>query len=520
MYEPLSTCSPIDQRTHFRSDSIATLHETSVRVSCPPTLTNLAFLLHTYPTHVDEFLVSLKRTLGMLPVFASNGHSTRAFKVLQRELLECFSTKTPIGPNSAITHSLCLAETVSFLSLWCNLKRQNVSIDEFRDMIDFESSTTSGAWSNVRNSAAFRTLCISTTPEAFLFNAGLVLSTMLQAETATLDMYSCSVEKEQPQGMEKHVFFFDTDWADKMSKFLQGLPKVSLSSFTFYAWYIFKGLLKYLLSPMFVRFVLIGIVLFNTAWLMMLVQMFSDDDVLAHGRSLTPLNDTFLEEFVPQVIKSLPHRVVNIPVTISLVGGIFLSLFMNFKNGDPLKKLRRSMVVLTALYVCRSITMAGTRLPPSNPHLTCEPFFDGHYNIASESLKMLVTKIESCSDMMFSGHTLIVSLFSMRIWFDVAPLSRIVKFTVRVMLVGMYAFAVTAFIGVRMHYSIDVVVAALLAVSWSVAVEMAFEMRPFMRQESWGVKFMRWVDCVDGWKWGESRHALTEGYDVDLEGDK
>ncbi|KAJ3073300.1 hypothetical protein HDU98_001850 [Podochytrium sp. JEL0797] len=501
MYESVSTIAPADQRSKSRSNSVATLQETSVQVSeaDSPIMTNLSFLHHTFPEHVEEFLASVKRTLGMLPIVPSNNNSTRAFKVLQQELLECFSTKTPIDPTSAITRSLSLAETVSFLSLWCNLKRQNMSIDEFRDMIDFQSSTESGPWFCVRESAAFRALCVSTSHESFLLHAGLVVSTMLQAETTTLDAYSRLFVGKEQRGKESRVL------------------KLSFSSCSFYFYSAVRATLKYLISPMFYRFVLIAIVLFCVAIVMVLVQLFSDSDVVAHVNSQTQLHDTFYE-LVPQVFKNLPYRIVDIPVTISLVGGILLSLAMNFKNGDPIKKLRRSMIVLTALYVCRSITIAGTRLPPANPYLTCEPFFDGQHNIPVESLKMLTTTIEACSDMMFSGHTLIVSLFSMRIWFDVAPLSRVVKYTVRVMLVVMYAFAVTTFVAVRMHYSIDVVVAALLAVSWSVAVEMAFEMRQFLKQESWGVKFMQWVDCVDGWQWGESRRVVG-GFEVDFEGD-
>ncbi|KAJ3073297.1 hypothetical protein HDU98_001847 [Podochytrium sp. JEL0797] len=227
--------------------------------------------------------------------------------------------------------------------------------------------------------------------------------------------------------------------------------------------------------------------------------MWSDNVILlaADGIPIVPLRDTFYEVFIPEPFKKLPVDVVNVPVSIGIVGALLFSGFLNAQHGDPLKKIRRTILILSIVYFCRMISIAGTRLTPVNPSF-CRYFPRGGWNIVDTSLNVLTCNLESCSDMMFSGHTAILSTFITRLWFDLKPMPRWFKYSVRFLVGCMFLFAIAVFVGVRLHYSMDVWIGLLIGYSWSIGIELCFEFRPFFRQTSWHVAFLRWVDCVDG----------------------
>ncbi|KAJ3073298.1 sphingomyelin synthase [Podochytrium sp. JEL0797] len=444
-----------------------------------PAVSKLHGLRNSHPEHSQVFLASIVRTLDSLPSTGNSGTSSELC-TRKADLVQCLSGSTTEGP---VCQTLSLCEAVSLLSLWCEMKHLNIPLRDFRDFCE--------ATGSYKFSAAYRTLVISPTEDAFLLNAGLVVATVLQAETNSLH---ADMDFSTPRALEQ----------------AHGLDRYSSAWFKLHAMKAWRFTVAYLRTPMFWRAMILGVILFFISWAMVWVQMFSDYDVLKQGRSLVPLNDTFYQVAIPQAFKDLPHDVVNIPVMGSLFGSVIFSCYMNLGHGDPLKKVRRSMLVLSALYLCRGVSMAGTRLPPSNPKLICEAFFNGEYNTFVESFKMITGTTESCSDMMYSGHTTVTTIFMTRLWFDVKPLPRLAKGIVRFLIAFLLVFAVTVFVAVRMHYSMDVWIALMLGLSWSTAVELLFEFRPFLNQASWHVKFMRWVECVDGWK------ERKVGKDVDV----
>ncbi|ORY39312.1 hypothetical protein BCR33DRAFT_410489 [Rhizoclosmatium globosum] len=161
-------------------------------------------------------------------------------------------------------------------------------------------------------------------------------------------------------------------------------------------------------TPQFKRTLTLLITLGLIAYAMVFVQMWSDDKTLqiAKGASIIPLNDTVYDNLIPNSFKTLPDTIADVPIAVSLVSVILFSLWTHWKR-DPLRALRRSLFVLNLLYFGRMVSLSTTRVPPSNPEY-CRPFPEGS-QVFLTSLNTLTSNLRSCSDMMYSGHTSILS---------------------------------------------------------------------------------------------------------------
>ncbi|KAJ3067761.1 hypothetical protein HDU98_009042 [Podochytrium sp. JEL0797] len=419
------------------------------------------------PTHAAAFLGSLKHTLETLPPAPDTTAPSHSDK-LRSALIECLGGTRGTAPETEtqVGSSQTLAEIVSLLSVWCEMKGRGLSVEEFGD----RAGEFPAEW---KYSSAFRTLAVSRTEEAFLFNAGLVVVAVLQAETNSLGAFVANGTDFTPEPNQQITFE-----------------------------YAKTRIFEYLKTAMFWRTVMIGLTLLTIGWGMAFVQMWSDDQILdaANGAPLIPLNDTFYDVFIPEPFKHFSDGVVNIPIVIVIIGTLVFSAVMNAnRSGDPLKKIRRSIFVLSLVYACRMISIASTRLPPVNPSF-CQHTPSSGFELFTTSFAVLTTSINSCTDMMFSGHTAILSVFITRLWFDLKPLPRRIKLAVRFLAVCLFLFSIGVFVAVKLHYSMDIWIGLLIGYSWSIGIEVAFEFRSVFRQSSWHVSLMKWVDCVDGWK--------------------
>ncbi|KAJ3141494.1 hypothetical protein HK100_006033 [Physocladia obscura] len=266
----------------------------------------------------------------------------------------------------------------------------------------------------------------------------------------------------------------------------------------------------------------IGLPTFRVAWLwktvlmfsslaaiaysMVLIQMWSDDRVLhnarVYGEKLTPLHDIIYEQFIPSIFKRVPLALVDAPISAGLLSSLLFSAYTN-RSLDPFKTIRRSLFILNCVYLFRTLSIFVTQVTPVNPDL-CAPFPDDFDSILKASLDMFSSKTKSCSDMMFSGHSTMISILAMRLWFDSAVGVRgIYRLIIRTIILFVLAFSFTMFIAVRLHYSMDVLIGAGIGLSWSIALENAFNMLPYFYGNGIDVAILRWVESAP-----ESRTSL------------
>ncbi|KAJ3092800.1 hypothetical protein HK100_006842 [Physocladia obscura] len=231
-------------------------------------------------------------------------------------------------------------------------------------------------------------------------------------------------------------------------------------------------------------------------YIMVLVQLWSDDKTLrnANGQPLIPLRDVVYEQFVPEWLKNVSPTTVDTPITFGLIFSVVHSVFVNWSTQDPFRGLRRSMMVIILIYAVRSASMFVTQIPPVNPEL-CQPFLSHDSDVLfSESLDMLASTLKSCSDMMYSGHTAVLSSIMMRIWFDTARTRRYIRFMIRLVTVSVYALSLFLFVAVRLHYTVDVLIGAALGLTWAIAMENAFNMLPHFYGNGIDVLILRWIE--------------------------
>ncbi|KAJ3081431.1 hypothetical protein HK100_009885, partial [Physocladia obscura] len=210
--------------------------------------------------------------------------------------------------------------------------------------------------------------------------------------------------------------------------------------------------------------------------------MWSDDKLLrqaaANGTRLVPLNDFFYDTLIPAPFKAFPDAAADATIAVTLVFAIVFSVASRWVAGvpDPLRHLRRSLAVLVAVYFARAISISSTQVPPSNPAF-CRYFPIGAGEIIEDSLNELTSNLKSCSDMMFSGHTSMISVVLVRIWCDVNILNaRFWRYLIRFCMLCLYLFALGVFVGIRLHYSMDAWIGLLLALSWSIGLEVSCDM--------------------------------------------
>lgn len=151
-----------------------------------------------------------------------------------------------------------------------------------------------------------------------------------------------------------------------------------------------------------------------------------------------------------------------LPANIILIVVVLFTLlyFLFIYHGIPSKRtvLGRYFLILFFLYLLRCITITVTLYSPVNAE--CVP-----YNIESTaeyftSPWQLVWKRMSCTDLMFSGHTLVIftSLFFLGMYIRLRSLSLVKYFILwAIGLTGLF-FIVTG----KLHYTVDVIVSLII----------------------------------------------------------
>lgn len=119
--------------------------------------------------------------------------------------------------------------------------------------------------------------------------------------------------------------------------------------------------------------------------------------------------------------------------------------------------MRRFFWLLGTCYGLRALSLAGTVLPPSNPNCLYEQRNGWRLLIAGPQL--LVGAVHTCSDKIFSGHTIVATLLSCSWW------QLTTNWGVRMYPVLHEIVMIICSLSGRHHYTVDIVVALIVAVS-------------------------------------------------------
>ncbi|ORY39313.1 hypothetical protein BCR33DRAFT_410477 [Rhizoclosmatium globosum] len=137
----------------------------------------LQFLKERHPNSCRIFYESLKETLSTL---LYDVESVSLQEDLIRYLEE--GTQGTNAESQAETPSYVI-ETVSFLSIWCTVKGELLSFGDAMTNTMIQQAINPRA----RQSSVYRIALMSKSDESYLFNTSLVISTVIQAETNTLN---------------------------------------------------------------------------------------------------------------------------------------------------------------------------------------------------------------------------------------------------------------------------------------------------------------------------------------------
>lgn len=146
----------------------------------------------------------------------------------------------------------------------------------------------------------------------------------------------------------------------------------------------------------------------------------------------------------------------------AMVGGSISALLIYFvlwrgRITTALQVTRRFFWLMGCGYALRGLTLFGTILPPSNPQ--CEYIQRTAVEAALAVPKLLAGSIHTCSDKIFSGHTLVATLLA-SFWFHLAPPGHYVP---RLYAACSWCLMVLCSLSGRHHYTVDIVVGAIVA---------------------------------------------------------
>ncbi|KAI9352745.1 hypothetical protein BDR26DRAFT_849797 [Obelidium mucronatum] len=330
---------------------------------------------------------------------------------------------------------------------------------------------------------------MSDNDEAFLTNSGMAVATLFQTEATS---GKASVNRMSFSNAQEGKWGIDMDGDDAMPLVPTSTPmsKLVLKSDADYT----TGFKLYNVWKAVFLFGTLGCL----GYFMVFVQMWSDDRVLknAKGVPLVPLHDIVYEEYIPDFFKQLPDTIVDTPIGAGLFISVLFSIYIAGKQ-DPTKLMRRSLFGLIVLYAFRSFSIAVTQVPPSNPAY-CRPFPKTFEEYIPASLDMFSSKIKSCSDMMFSGHTGILSFILVRVWYDSGNtgVRAMARYIIRLVALVVYFASLITFIGVKLHYTMDVVIGMVIGLSWAITFENTFIMLPLFTGQGIILSLYRWVESV------------------------
>ena len=194
-----------------------------------------------------------------------------------------------------------------------------------------------------------------------------------------------------------------------------------------------------------------------------------------------PVLPDIVHELVPQVVNvslpGIPGVWAGAPWdTIDFVDGMIgllgaSVLFLVFTRRAPWLVLRRVLVVHSILLLLRVLTVAVTSLPDSRPK--CHAVTPGLTPITSLTWPAVGTialdnrkEAITCGDMVYSGHTAISTILGMtwHTYWKVKPGTYSVNF-LKVLVWAAVALTVSLIVVARLHYTLDVLLGAYLAVT-------------------------------------------------------
>lgn len=169
------------------------------------------------------------------------------------------------------------------------------------------------------------------------------------------------------------------------------------------------------------------------------------------------------QKSLPDVVLDSKHR-LQMPAGMpdwTLFAFIAISVVSHYVFIKPRSRLiltvRRFFWLLGSCYGLRALSLAGTVLPPSNPHCLYQKR-DG-WRILMAGPQLLVGAVHTCSDKIFSGHTIVATLLTCSWW------QLTTHWGVRVYPVVHEIIMIICSLSGRHHYTVDIVVALIVAVN-------------------------------------------------------
>ncbi|KAJ3249398.1 hypothetical protein HDU78_003184 [Chytriomyces hyalinus] len=405
---------------------------------------NLRSLKRAHPAAVADFLLKLDNATNAVSSTTTTQATATAVQ-LRAKLFDSLHKGTVDLSNHVLAP--LLADVVTLVECWCAMTTADISPTELYKRRSFSPCLATAI------------LPLSATRDAFLVNSVVAVTSTVLALANNAKQAPSSPQTES--GDDKWCIDVDDESAT--------IPLVSPKSHP-------KHEACFQVASIARALTLFGVFV-AVAYAMVGVQMWSDGQTLSNagGMPLKPLRDIVYETMIPEWIKRLPETIVDTPITCGVLGSFVFSLWTGGKH-DPTKYLRRSILVLIITYLLRSVSIAVTQVPPSNPAY-CRPFPDSLNDYLIDSVNMLTSKTKSCSDMMFSGHTTVLSAVLMRIWYDSrnSNLGTIPRRVVRCVALLVYLSSLIVFVAVRLHYTMDVLVGAVIGLSWSAFIEFSCE---------------------------------------------
>lgn len=185
--------------------------------------------------------------------------------------------------------------------------------------------------------------------------------------------------------------------------------------------------------------------------------------VQVRNDNLSIATQVIKQKSLPDVVLDSKHR-LQMPAGMpdwTLFSFIAASVAVHLATVRPRGRImltaRRFFWLLGSCYGLRALSLAGTVLPPSNPHCVYQRR-DG-WRILMAGPQLLVGAVHTCSDKIFSGHTIVATLLTCSWW----QLST--NWAVRTYPVLHEIAMIVCGLSGRHHYTVDIVVALIVAVS-------------------------------------------------------
>jgi hypothetical protein len=166
---------------------------------------------------------------------------------------------------------------------------------------------------------------------------------------------------------------------------------------------------------------------------------------------------------LPDVVLDSKHR-LELPAGMpdwALLSFVLISMACHMIFVKPRTRLiltmRRFFWLLGSGYGLRALSLLGTVLPPSNPN--CQYRYRTRLQILLAGPQLMVGAIHTCSDKIFSGHTIVATLVSC-FWWNLTE-----NWLVRCYPIIHELFMILCSLNGRHHYTVDIVVALIVAVT-------------------------------------------------------